>query len=157
MKGKTLNTSQAKEYIIILDKFIPSLIRHFQIGNPKEIQGINITLQQYITLRAITKKGKCTTTELSSLLGVTAGTMSGMLNRLAKSRYIKRERDRHDRRIIYIRPTPEANRIIKKIISKQAKHSREILEKLCNRDRHDLMRIMNNLFRVIKSLEIKRN
>lgn len=153
MKGKLTNLSQTKEYLMVLDKLIPSLIRHFQVGNPQRIQGIDITLQQYITLRAITRQGKCTTTELSGLLGVTAGTMSGMLNRLAANHYIKRERGRNDRRIVYIKPTEEAKKMVDRIISEQAKHSKNIIEKLTNKEKQDLMRIMNSLFRIINSLE----
>jgi DNA-binding MarR family transcriptional regulator len=148
-----LNSSLAKEYILILDKFLPAIIRHFQVGNPREIYGINITIQQYITLRAISTRGKCTANELSALLGVTAGTMSVMLNRLSVNHYIKRERDRSDRRIVYITPTPEAEKTIDKIISVQAEHSISILGKLNERDRQDLMRIMQNLFSITESLE----
>lgn len=152
-----MNTTQAKEYLITLDNLIPSLIRHFQVGDPQKMHGIKLTLQQYITLRAITKKNKCTATELSSLLGVTAGTMSGMLNRLAINHYIKRERDRRDRRIVYIKPTPEAKRTVTRLITEQAKHSKRIIEKLSDREKRDLMKIMNNLFHIINSLDNKEN
>ena len=148
-----MDIDRAREYILILDSFIPALIKHFQIGDTQKMQGTNLTLQQYITLRAITTRGKCTVTELSSLLGVTAGTMSGMLNRLSSNHYIKRERDRHDRRIIYIHPTPESEQIVEKIISEQSRHSKRILDKLNEKDKKDLMRIMNNLLLIINMLE----
>ena len=148
-----MNRNQAKEYILILDSFIPALIKHFQIGDTQKMQGTNLTLQQYITLRSLATRGKCTVTELSSLLGVTAGTMSGMLNRLAANHYIKRERDRHDRRIIYIHPTPKSEQIVEKIIYEQSVHSKKILDRLDARDKNDLMRIMNNLLRAINALE----
>ncbi len=152
-----MNTAQTNQYLITLDNLIPSLMRHFQVGNPQKIQGITLTLQQYITLRAITRKNKCTATELSSLLGVTAGTMSGMLNRLSLNHYIKRERDRHDRRIVYIKPTLEAKKTVKKLMTEQAKHSREIIEKLSDKEKNDLLSIMNNLIHIINSLESKEN
>ncbi len=150
-----MNNTQTKEYLLTLDSLIPSLIRHFQVGNPQKIQGIHLTLQQYITLRIITREGKCTATELSSLLGVTTGTMSGMLNRLAANHHIRRERDRHDRRIVYIKPTEEAKTIVNKIITEQSKHSKRIIEKLSDREKKDLMKIMNSLLRVITSLETR--
>jgi DNA-binding MarR family transcriptional regulator len=51
--------------------------------------------------------GRKTPGKLAELTGLTTGTITGVIDRLEKAGYARRERDLHDRRKVIIQPIPE--------------------------------------------------
>ena len=77
-----------------------TVIFHHFIG---EGLGLNPTDHKCldIIIRAATHM---TATQLAEETGLSTGTITGVMDRLEKAGYVKRERDTNDRRLIFIRP-----------------------------------------------------
>src|SRR6516164_7736183 len=52
-------------------------------------------------------EGRMTAGRLAELTGLTTGAITGVIDRLEKAGYVRRERDESDRRKVFIAPVPE--------------------------------------------------
>ena len=149
-----MKRKELQEYVFQLDNLLPVLIEHFQISDPRKLFGIKITLQQYLTLDVLTKKGKCMITELSKILGVALSTMTELTGRLVKGRLVEKIRDKKDRRIVRVNLTIKGLEIIQKINMKKQRHIATVLERLTQRDRKALINILKVISNAMKEKEI---
>src|SRR5690606_22850964 len=65
----------------------------------------NITAPQLVCLRAVVENGPLTATAISREIHVSPSTVVGILDRLEDKGWIKRERGREDRRIVFVTAT----------------------------------------------------
>src|SRR5690625_4472847 len=68
----------------------------------------NITAPQLVCLRAVVENGPLTATAISREIHVSPSTVVGILDRLEDKGWIKRERGRQDRRIVFITATEQS-------------------------------------------------
>ena len=69
--------------------------------------GINATDMQCLNVLALT--GPITAGRLAEITGLTVGAITGVMDRLARSGYARRERDTKDRRRVIVRLIPESD------------------------------------------------
>ena len=62
---------------------------------------------QRIVLRALVDHGPCQVSEVANHLGVTLSAATGLVDRLVKAKLVTRERDQKDRRVVWVRVTPD--------------------------------------------------
>lgn len=67
----------------------------------------DLTIDQYSTLRYINKNKECTSTELADVFCVGKSAISAIITRLVDKNYIKRVRDKNDRRVVYLSLTED--------------------------------------------------
>lgn len=67
----------------------------------------NITAPQLVCLRAVVENGPLTATAISREIHVSPSTVVGILDRLEDKGWIRRERGREDRRIVFVTATEE--------------------------------------------------
>lgn len=72
----------------------------------------NITSSQLITLTTILFLHKCTMGQLSENLHVTMPTVTGLMDRLIKLKFVVRSKSNEDRRKVYIELTPKGKALI---------------------------------------------
>ena len=65
----------------------------------------NITAPQLVCLRAIVENGPLTATAISREIHLSASTIVGILDRLEDKGWVRRERGREDRRIVFVTAT----------------------------------------------------
>lgn len=150
-----MKKNEVSEYSSQLDNLLPVLIKHLQISDPHKLYGIKITLQQYLALDTLTKKGKCMITDLSKNLGIALSTVTGLVDRLTKSRFVKRRKDIKDRRIVWVNLTKAGLEVYKKVNAEKQKRVAVVLEKLtkCNRDA--LVNILEVISQVVEKTEVQ--
>lgn len=68
--------------------------------------GLGASDSQFLTL--LQAHGPLTPGRLAELSRLTTGTVTGVLDRLEKAGFVRRERDPHDRRKVIVTPVPEA-------------------------------------------------
>ena len=93
---------------------IRQIIRAADIDSRKLADEHDITSPQLITLMAVVEKGSITATEISGRIHLSESTLVGVLERLEGKGLIKRERDDHDRRVIWVSPTKEGRELAAK-------------------------------------------
>jgi len=150
MKRKELD-----RYILRLDNLFPVLIKHFQISDPHKLFGVKVTLQQYLALNILIKKGRCMVSDLSKNLGVALSTMTELVNRLVKKQFIKKTKDLKDHRVVWVNLTKKGLEIIQEINRKKQEHILSILEKLTKKERRILIDILERIYQVAEKVEIK--
>jgi len=80
-------------------KEIMSLIKH---NMHKGFEDIGITAPQGMVIGILSKFGKMKISELSSKLGLSTSTVSGIIDRLEKQEMVERERSSEDKRVVYV-------------------------------------------------------
>jgi DNA-binding MarR family transcriptional regulator len=83
-----------------LFKEIMSLFKH-HMG--KCFEDIGLTMPQSMVVGILSKFGKMKISELSSRMGLSNSTISGIIDRLEKQNIVVRERSIEDRRVVYVR------------------------------------------------------
>lgn len=74
--------------------------------NSKQLESTRqITAPQLVCLRALVHAGQMSAKHLAGEIHVSPSTMVGILDRLEEKGLVVRERSRHDRRVVWVRPT----------------------------------------------------
>src|SRR5581483_10144145 len=68
--------------------------------------GLNLT--DLFAGELLSRTGTLTAGELAQLIGLTTGAITGVIDRLEKTGYVRRENDPHDRRRVMVRAIPDA-------------------------------------------------
>ena len=71
----------------------------------------DITSSQYIVLEILWKYNGISLGDLGKALNFDNPTITGIINRMARSKLIRRSRDRHDRRVVKVFLTPKSREL----------------------------------------------
>ncbi|MBA2123414.1 hypothetical protein B9J78_00475 [bacterium Unc6] len=151
-----MKKEEVSRFISQLDDLLPTLIKHFQISNPYKLFRVKITLQQYLTLNALAKSGKCMVSELSKTMNVALSTMTELINRLAKRGFICKNRDIKDNRIVWVNLTNKGQEIFHSMTKKKQKHISDILGKLVHIERQTLIDILKTVSRAANEIGMQK-
>lgn len=113
-----------------LDDMAPALARSFRILDPSGPAGINVTLNQFIVLSAVSRKPVCVMGELARMMGTTSGNMTAIVDRLARSGLVTRERSERDRRQVEVRVTTEGANLAERVHRATEAGMRRILRRI---------------------------
>ncbi|QCT03330.1 MarR family transcriptional regulator [Paenibacillus algicola] len=82
------------------------------IADTRDKMGIDLTREQFQTLRMIRSHEQCTSKLLSELLCVGKSSISSNVNRMEERGWIERHRDDEDRRVVYLSLTAEGENVL---------------------------------------------
>lgn len=101
---------------------LPTLIEKvpdiLQLLHKQYIQHLNlhfkgdITAEQFFLLKQISQCEQCNSSELSKLAHVNTSSITIMINRLVEKGYVQRINNKHDRRVVWLEVTKEADPIL---------------------------------------------
>ena len=104
-----------------------------------------LTIAQFAVLEALFHKGPLPLGQISSLLLVTAGNITYVVDQLEKRGYVARERRRDDRRVVYAALTPAGRELIEEIFPEHARVIAELFDVLTPEEQNDMRRILKKL------------
>lgn len=78
-----------------------------------EVPGPMLSGSQRVVLRALVDHGPQQVTEVANHLNVTLSAATGMVDRLVKAKLVTRDRDQKDRRVVWVKVTPEGEQAVK--------------------------------------------
>lgn len=94
---------------------IASLIKeiYYKLNNNigYEFKNTGLTIPQLTVLRILAKHKKLKVTDVSDLMNLTKGTVSGIIDRLEKQNLVVRTRSSEDRRVVYIELSEKGSNI----------------------------------------------
>lgn len=105
----------------------------------------SVTQTQFFILVSLHAKGGCTMSEIAAHLRVSMPTVTGLINRLVESKYIRRVSSAEDRRQIVIELTPKANKFLKEFLSIIAKRWVDVLSVLDDKELQQFHSIIDKL------------
>ena len=97
---------------------------------------VNLTMPQLKILFALRLHGGAGGQELAQLMGVSAATMTGIVDRLVAAGYVTRREDLHDRRIRRIELSPNGEELLNTIAAAGEEHQRRLLDRLSVEELH---------------------
>ncbi len=120
---------------------------------PRIIQGVhldfltsrNITQTQFLVLVAIHSRGKCSMNVLASNMQVSMPTMSGIVNRLVKGKYLQRIEDPADRRQVVVELTAKGKKMIQEFQGAVSARWQQVLKTLSQKE-------LSSFYQVISAL-----
>lgn len=110
-----MDRKMAMEYAERVDSLLPNLIRMAKNQETKRLARYSLTLPQFFALSALEHHGSCMMREMGEELGLTLGTVTGIIDRLTREGLVQRYADSHDRRIVMVRLTPKGAKLFGKI------------------------------------------
>ena len=114
-------------------------------------QGSTLTLEQFWLLHQLRQNGPMTVGELSSVLGVTPGSVTIACKRLEKDGHVTRDRQADDERIVRIALTPEADKILEVWLAHRREVFAQFLERLEPDEQEHLMHVIERVLEVASS------
>lgn len=97
-------------YVARLEEGFNKIIKHMASAYTtyqSVAPGPQLSGSQRIVLRALVNNGPCQVSEVASHLGVTLSAATGLVDRLVKAKLATRDRDLNDRRVVWVKATPE--------------------------------------------------
>jgi DNA-binding MarR family transcriptional regulator len=121
------------------------LMKAFHASGSSSLSGLDLTIQQFAVLNIVHQLGRPKMTDLAAELNVTMGNVTALVDRLIKLKYIKRQADQADRRIVRVGLTVPGKELIKKAGERKRKALRLMLGKMPQADKRQMLRIMEKL------------
>ena len=125
---------------------VPKLLRGLRAGF---VAAPQITTSQMVTLMRIYEKDITRVGDLSREMHVSAPTMTGVVDRLLRNGYLKRRRDKDDRRVVNVELTPKGRGVVQQMLSEVRQRWYGILIDLNEEERENYIRILKRIVEVI--------
>lgn len=111
---------------------------------------IDLTLPQMITLFAIHDSGTCRMSTLAEVTQQSAGTLTGIVDRLIDDGLVARVRNASDRRVVEVTLTPEGERRLQLVTAARHEDMSRILGRFDRDDLSELERLLRQLLSVVQ-------
>ena|SRR5438094_1000165 len=113
------------------------------------MERIGLTLPQAVVMWSLGAcGGRATMSELANLTYQSAATVTGIVDRLADAGLVERERDRADRRVVYVRSTQAGTAKLGEIETERHKQMERMTKSLTDEELEQLNSIMSKLIGV---------
>lgn len=106
---------------------------------------IDLSMIQVQALKEISMSGKCAMSDIAHQMCIALPTATVLINKLVALGLVKRTVEKKDRRITCLTLTPVGKEKIDKIIAIKIAHAGKIINLLDDKDKKDLLRILENL------------
>ncbi|NTU79672.1 MAG: MarR family transcriptional regulator [Chloroflexales bacterium] len=145
-----MNETEARpDYIASIDDVIRQITwqSNKQLLQTLSRPEISLTMPQMVTLFAIRGTGTCRMSELAEITQQSAGTLTGIVDRLIEDNLVGRVRDIDDRRVVQVTLTPQGEERLSRV--EQAR--REDMEQMLQRFRFNQLVDLDTLLRMLLS------
>ena len=140
MAGKTLS-----EFCERVNEIMPVISREFLKHQTSEFFKAKLTMPQFIVLDVLHRQGESKMTDLANFMHVTTAAVTGVVDKLVKSGYVKRSSDPKDRRIIKIGLTAKGDSIIEKVLDHRKKIVMKIFGMISEDERLEYLKILEHI------------
>jgi DNA-binding MarR family transcriptional regulator len=104
-----------------------------------------VTMSRFDLLASLHREDGQALASLSRRLLVTAGNLTGLVDRAERDGVVVRRPDAADRRVARVHLTPKGRALIGELMPEHARHVREMLGSLTGAERRDLRRLLGRL------------
>ena len=119
-----------------------------------ELEQYGLTGAQYGVLKNLVEATAATAADLSRILHYDTGSMTRMLDRLEEKAFLRRERGKEDRRVVYLRLTPTGRALLPKL---RAAATRVLTRHLSGFTANEIEALKRYLSRMIENGQPTRN
>lgn len=123
-----------------------------RVNGREALKDYPITPAQFDVLQRLYFDGPQTMTKLSQTLGVAKSTMTGLVMRLERDGFLKKQPSKDDRRVILVDITEKGVEVIKSVIKKRVDYVEELLNHLRADAVKTTFKVLKNLDETIRNL-----
>lgn len=109
------------------------------------LRPFDLTNLQHLVLEGLWYEEGVTAAELGKLLVLDKATLSGVLDRMVESGWIRKERDPDDGRVFRIYPSKKANKMKEQLIALRVEANEEMLESFSAEEKALFKRLLRDL------------
>ena len=102
-------------------------------------------MPQFVILDILQRHGESKMSDLAKSLSVTTAAMTGIVDRLVREGYLRRESDPKDRRIIKIRLTAKGERAVTQILEKKKQMIIKMFGMVSQEEREEYLKILTHI------------
>jgi DNA-binding MarR family transcriptional regulator len=140
MTARTLS-----EFSERVNEMMPVITREFLRHQTSEFFRVRLTMPQFIVLDILHRRDESKMTDLANFMHVTTAAVTGVVDKLVKSGYVKRANDPKDRRIIRVSLTAKGDSVIEKILDHRKKIMMRIFSMISEDEREAYIRILEHI------------
>ncbi|MDO8886832.1 MarR family transcriptional regulator [Candidatus Oleimmundimicrobium sp.] len=144
-----MDRKRAEIYAKKLDTFLTNIFHGFRGKEKILATEAGLTMPQFFVMMIVDAKGSRKMSELAELLSLNFGTATGIVDRLVRDGYLKRQRDEKDRRVVRVYLTDKGKSVIVKVQEKRRERLVSLLEKINEEDFEDLFAIFQRILPAI--------
>jgi DNA-binding MarR family transcriptional regulator len=137
------------EFADKINDVVPVMMKEFSKRNVPELYKGKITHPQFIILGFLHNNGDSKMCGIARFMSVTTAAMTGMVDRLEKYGYVKRESEPGDRRIINVSLTHKGLELVKKINEERRHMIIDVFGKVSGQDRSDYLRVLMKIKNIL--------
>jgi len=137
------------EFADRINDVVPVMIKEFSRRNVAELYKGKITLPQFLILGFLHNNGDSKMCGIAKFMSVSTAAMTGMVDRLEKYGYVKRESEPQDRRIINVSLTHRGLELVKKINHERRSMIIDVFGKVSEQDRSDYLRVLMKIKEIL--------
>ncbi len=134
-----------QEFSRRLESMIPALIRTGRNLEVRRLSRYSLTLPQFFALAVLESNGSCMMKELGEELGLSLGTVTGIIDRLIREGFVERYSDERDRRVVRVRLSSKGKEVMEKI---HEERRRALEERMREFSEEELSQLLETVVRI---------
>lgn len=139
----------------MLREIVKALNQQFKKQFHQFAGGQELTVPQLFLLRHLVHFGPSSISDLAEHLSLANSTVSGIVDRLERDGFVRRTRDKVDRRLVYVHLTEHAESFRLQVSEFQNRFLMQLLDGVDENDLQDMLRSFRKLHDIIKGFEEK--
>lgn len=142
-----------QEFADQMAEIMPMMMREFFKHQTSKFYKTRLTMPQFAVLDIINRSGRLKMSDLAGIMHVTTAAATGIIDRLFRDGYIKRETDPEDRRIVMVRLTAKGAAVINDAVEKRKKMTIKIFGMISQEEREEYLKILKHIAEHLKGQE----
>ncbi|MDD4956062.1 MAG: MarR family transcriptional regulator [Candidatus Omnitrophica bacterium] len=145
-----MNSEGSLSFAKEVTTLMPLILRRAFKTQIHALSKLNITLPQVIILEAIAEKGSCNMGELATVLELSMGSVTGIVDKMIEQGFVKRERSVEDRRIVHVVCLEKGRKALDVIGNTRVNAVSGMFEILDNAEKKEYLRILKKIYEGIR-------
>jgi MarR family transcriptional regulator, organic hydroperoxide resistance regulator len=129
---------------------VQKLVRIFQLFERDQIKVHGFTTSQCYALIELYKAGSLTMNELSERMNLNTSTMTRIMDNLVRDKYVERDRDEADRRIVVVRLTEKGKEATGKLNDTVIDYYRQIIANIPEGQMEEILKSVEILLKAFE-------
>lgn len=134
-----------QEFADRMSEIMPVIMKEFTQHQSDEIYRGKITLPQFLVMDFLMKNETAKMSDLAQFMEVSMATMTGIVDRLVRHKYVERLLSDEDRRIVRIRMTREGAMLMNRVYLRRREVIINIFGQISANDRDEYLRILSQI------------
>jgi DNA-binding MarR family transcriptional regulator len=140
-----MNQGKIQGYAKQLERLLPSLIKASKKLEEKRLGTYSLTLPQFFAMMVLENNGSCMMKELGEELGLSLGTVTGIVDRLIREGLAERFPDAEDRRVVRARLSEKGRKLMRTIHEERRRALARRLQNLGENELENLMTLITKI------------